>query len=157
MAEEALFQPGAPDPRSREYREKLLRKLEGLIVILEVALARIQTEMRAPRADGERLHRVSENLNRTLRVCRRARAGLERGEAVPGLISGEIAMKPEEPNDSGRLSDSASPDPRPMTFRDYVELSSLEEFRRFRRLPPVRMEDVRSVNLESLLQRLLGA
>jgi hypothetical protein len=157
MVEEGPILPAPPDPRSREYREKLLRKLEGLIVILEVALARIHTELKTPRADSERLNRVSENLNRTLRVCRRARTGLERGEAVPGLTSGETAMKHEEPNDSVRRPDAPAPDPRPMTFRDYVELSSLEEFRRFRRLPPVRLEDVRTVNLETLLQRLLGA
>jgi hypothetical protein len=143
---------GAPDPNSAEYREKLLRKLEGLIVILEVALARIQEEMKTPRADAERLGRVSENLNRTLRVCRRARAGLERGESVPGLAQGEAILSPEKPAIPDPLSDPSAP--RSMTFRDYVELSSLDEFQRFRRLPPVRLDEVKSVDLDSLLERL---
>ena len=145
MVEQRGWKRAAPEPSNPEGRERLLRKLQALIVILEVALMRVRVEMRGPKADTERLGRVSENLSRTLRVCRRALAGLERGESVLSDPQGEAAQEVSPP--SG---------PRAMTYRDYVELSTVDEFQRFRRLPPLRAEEVRAVDLDRLLALLVA-
>ena len=42
-----------------------------------------------------------------------------------------------------------------MTYRDYVEFSSLEEFRHFQKLPPIRSEEVKQCDINELIDRLL--
>ena len=62
---------------SPEYRERLMRKLNCLIAVLEVATAKVDRSIEGPGADVERLGRIRTNLRGTLDVCLRARAALE--------------------------------------------------------------------------------
>ena len=41
-----------------------------------------------------------------------------------------------------------------MTARDYVELSSIEEYRKFRKMPPISKDDVLQIDLDELARRL---
>ena len=53
------------------------------------------------------------------------------------------AMPQRESRESGRMS-----------YRDYVELSSIDEYRKFKSLPPIRAEEIESVDLDEILRRL---
>ena len=41
-----------------------------------------------------------------------------------------------------------------MTYRDYVELSSIDEYRKFRSLPPIHREELGAIDFEELIKRL---
>src|SRR6187551_859017 len=77
---------------SPEYRERLMRKLNCLIAVLEVATAKVKQSMGQPQADMERLGRIRTNLQSTLDVCLRARVALERREGLPREVSTELAQ-----------------------------------------------------------------
>ena len=70
------FQESSLD--SAEYRERLMRKLNCLIAVLEVATAKVRKNIQEPAADVDRLSRIQSNLQNTLDVCLRARTALER-------------------------------------------------------------------------------
>ena len=55
---------------SPEYRERLMRKLNTLIAVLEVASAKVDRSINAPAADIDRLAKIRTNLSSTLEVCR---------------------------------------------------------------------------------------
>jgi hypothetical protein len=76
---------------SPEYRERLMRKLNCLIAVLEVATAKVKQSMATPQADLERLGRIRTNLQSTLDVCLRARTALERRDGLPRELSTELA------------------------------------------------------------------
>ena len=88
---------------SPEYRERLLRKLNCLIAVLEVATAKVRRTLDAPGADIERLNKIRRNLQDTLDVCVRAKTALEKRGKLPDGIAGELsqvvnpdALKPAE-------------------------------------------------------------
>lgn len=150
---------------STEYRASLLRKLNCLISVVEVALAKVRANLQAPGADLERLTRIRLNLENTLNVCRRAKLALERREPMPAGLPGEIASltakaappsaKPQ-PGANPKIS-PIGPDGRPaMSYRDYVEFSSLGEYQKFKTLPAIRLEEVKKVNLDDLARKLGG-
>ena len=58
---------------SPEYRGRLMRKLNCLVALLEVAISRVHQTLSGPDPDVERLERVRSNLQSTLGVCVRAR------------------------------------------------------------------------------------
>ena len=41
-----------------------------------------------------------------------------------------------------------------MTARDYVELSSIDEYRKFRKMPPITKDDLSSLDFDELARRL---
>ena len=43
-----------------------------------------------------------------------------------------------------------------MSYRDYVELSSIEEYRKFKTLPPIVADDLGSLDMDDLLRKLSG-
>lgn len=43
-----------------------------------------------------------------------------------------------------------------MTARDYVELLSIEEYQKFKSLPPIHKKEFASIDLDKLLRRLTG-
>src|SRR5262245_2770557 len=65
---------------SPEYRKRLLRKLNTLIAVLEVACAKVRRSLAGADPDVERLTRIQNNLKETLQVCLRAKRALERCE-----------------------------------------------------------------------------
>lgn len=121
---------------SAEYRAKLMTKLNCLIAVLEVAIAKISKSMDLPGANEERLLKIRSNLENTLSICKRAKKTLERG-----------ADSPASPR---RRSDA----PGRMSARDYVELTSIDEYRKFKSLPPITNNDLETVDFEDLARKL---
>ena len=134
---------------SAEYRARLLAKLNCLIAVLEVAIAKISRSMDLPGANGERLARIRGNLQNTLAICHRAKRTLEKGLA--GEQDARFAVTPHRTPDT---ADDRTRSKR-MTYRDYVEFSSIEEYRRFKEKPPIRSEEIEEIDLDELVRRLL--
>jgi uncharacterized protein YhaN len=148
-----MSQPDEPFSESHlespEYRERLLRKLNCLIAVLEVATAKVRKSLAGPDADTERLTRIRTNLQSTLDVCLRARAALERREALPKELASNLVQVVGE----------AVP-PRAMTpeeRRDHalrLETASDREREKFARLGPIDPRHVRLVDFDMLSKRL---
>lgn len=118
---------------SDEYRTRLLVKLNGLIAVLEVAINKIERSMDAPGANEARLEKISVNLHNTLAICKRAKETLEKNGTV-------------EPARAGKAV--------PSGLREYIEMSSISEYRKFQGLPPIDMKDVGEVDLMDLCDKL---
>lgn len=138
---------------SPEYRERLMRRLNCLIAVLEVATAKVKKSLDGPAADVERLARIRTNLQSTLDVCLRARAALERREALPRDLPENLTrvmddMPKIEPSNAA----PAAPKNLPRGAR--VELRSQEERRKFQRLGSIDRRTIALVDFEDLSRRL---
>lgn len=139
---------------SPEYRKRLMRKLNTLIAVLEVACAKVRRSLLMPEADTDRLNRIHKNLNDTLQVCLRAKKALERCEQLPGGLTEELSQVVGE---HGRMlpelakAEAAAPD----QLRN-VEMSSPEEVEKFRNLGPIDPIDIRTCDFEELCRKLSG-
>ncbi len=76
-----------PDSRSSRpstpaERAELLRKVEALIAVLEIAHGKVKTDAMRPGADRYRLSRVRRKVSNTLAVCRQARMALRGGRPI---------------------------------------------------------------------------
>ena len=121
---------------SAEYRARLTTKLNCLIAVLEVAIAKISKSMDLPGANEERLLKIRSNLENTLAICHRAKQTLDRTGATKKAIG-------------VRSEDKAN-----MTARNYVELSSIDEYRKFRNMAPIAKDELQSVDFDELARRL---
>jgi hypothetical protein len=129
--------PQPPDMLgSTEYRARLMTKLNCLIAVLEVAIGKISKSMDLPGANEERLLKIRSNLENTLAICHRARLTLEK-------TSG--AGKDLVVREQNRAK---------MSARDYVELTSIDEYRKFKRMLPIRKDDLTTVDFDDLVRRL---
>jgi hypothetical protein len=127
--------PNLPEAlSSAEYRARLTTKLNCLIAVLEVAIGKIQKSMDLPGANEERLQKIRSNLENTLSICHRAKQTLDRTAATP-----KAAM--------------SRSDKEQMSARDYVELSSIDEYRKFRKMPPLTKEELGSIDFDDLARR----
>jgi hypothetical protein len=134
---------------SPEYRERLLRKLNCLIAVLEVATAKVRKSLAGPDADTERLTRIRTNLQSTLDVCLRARAALERREALPkDLASSIVQAVGEVPPTKAKSSQER----RDHALR--METGSDREREKFARLGPIDPRHVKLVDFDMLSKRL---
>jgi hypothetical protein len=155
----------------KEYRTRLLQKLNCLIAVLQVAIAKVRRNLEAPSADLDRLTRIRTNLEKTLNICRKAKASLENSSSLPSDLpaglSSVVGLPPrgegeDPPEEEAREEDApifpALQPPQPkapkMSYRHYVEFSSLEEFKRFRDLPPLSRDEVEEVDIDDLTRRL---
>ena len=136
---------------SPEYRKRLLRKLNTLIAVLEVACAKVRRSLAGPDPDVERLTRIQNNLKETLQVCLRAKRALERCEemrleskSAPAAAESAVPQLPAPADASQPAAARAG------------ELSSVDEQRKFERLGPIDLREVRACDLDSLCQRLMG-
>lgn len=120
-----------------EYRQRLLSKLNCLISVLEVAIGKISHNLEGESPNKDRLSRIKTNLENTLAISRRAKATLE---------SRIAESDPKEAKKTGT----------PASFRSYVELSSIEEFRKFKNLEAIMPEDLKKVDIDDLTRRLMG-
>jgi hypothetical protein len=136
---------------SPEYRKRLLRKLNTLIAVLEVACAKVRRSLAGPDPDVERLTRIQSNLKETLQVCLRAKAALERCEQK-GPATQAVERSENLP---AQLLPPAQPEPQPAEAR-VGELSSKDEQRKFQRLGPIDLREVRACDLDILCQKLIG-
>ena len=137
---------------SPEYRKRLMRKLNTLVAVLEVACAKVRRSLAGPDPDTERLRRIYKNLRDTLQVCLRAKKALERSEKLPEDLPShltqvsKIAHQSEEqsagtPNDRGERN---------------VEMTSSAEEQKFEKLGPIDPKELRGVDLDELCRQLLG-
>lgn len=128
--------PKLPEALSSvEYRARLTTKLNCLIAVLEVAIGKITKSMDVPGANEERLLKIRSNLENTLSICHRAKQTLDRTSA------GKAAAGKAEPKQS-------------MSARDYVELTSIDEYRKFRRMEPITREELAAIDFDELARRL---
>jgi hypothetical protein len=135
---------------SPEYRERLLRKLNCLIAVLEVATAKVRRTLDTPGADVDRLNKIRRNLQDTLDVCLRAKTALEKRGKLPEGIAGELSqvVNPEalKPNELEREEAR-----RAATRKSEI---SREEAAKFQNLGPIEKSAVQSCDLDEL-SRLL--
>jgi hypothetical protein len=116
-----------------------MTKLNCLIAVLEVAITKISRSMDLPGANEERLLKIRSNLENTLSICQRARQTLDRSS-------------------TGRLATRAKDDGKGrMTARDYVELTSIDEYRKFKRLPAITKDELGKLDLDDLARKLTGS
>lgn len=125
---------------SADYRARLLTKLNCLIAVLEVAISKISRSMELPGANADRLLKIRSNLENTLSICNRAKHTLEAGSTDAKL---PVPVRP----DVRRSRPS-------MTYRDYVELSSIDEYQKFKNLPPIKADEIHGMDIDRLIDRL---
>lgn len=135
---------------SPEYRRKLLRKLNTLIAVLEVACAKVRRSLAGPDPDIARLTRIQSNLKETLQVCMRAKQALERCEQA-GAGANEPAREAVVP-----VHLPAKPVPPEAATTSQGELCSRDEQRKFQRLGPIDLREVRACDLDVLCRKLIG-
>lgn len=149
MSEEPKQPFNESDLDSPEYRERLMRKLNCLIAVLEVANAKVDRSMNGPAPDVERLMRIKGNLTSTLEVCRRARRALERREALPEGLPENLAAVV-------RRADKMQVLPKRLPAGASAEVTSDDERRRFERMGRITRTELREVDFEDLAARLQG-
>lgn len=120
---------------SAEYRTRLTTKLNCLIAVLEVAIAKITKSLDTPGANEDRLTKIRGNLENTLSICHRAKQTLDRSSTKKQPVRPAV-------------------DSNSMTARDYVELTSIEEYRKFRTMTPITQQELESIDFDELSRRL---
>ncbi|HIE72267.1 MAG TPA: hypothetical protein EYP98_20020 [Planctomycetes bacterium] len=120
---------------STEYRNRLTTKLNCLIAVLEVAIAKITKSMDTPGANEDRLTKIRGNLENTLSICHRAKQTLDRTQSNKQAARRRVNGKD-------------------MTARDYVELTSIEEYRKFRKMLPITKKELKTIDFDELSRRL---
>jgi hypothetical protein len=129
---------------SAAYRKRLLRKLNTLIAVLEVACAKVRRSLQGPDPDVERLTRIHKNLKETLTVCQRAKTALQRREELPANLPPVLGI-------DGHLDLVGERPPRATS----PEIQGPEEKRKFAELEPITRDEIRGVDLDALCNRLL--
>ena len=122
---------------SAEYRSRLTTKLNCLIAVLEVAIGKIARSVDLPGANRDRLLKIRANLENTLSICSRAKLTLDKAAAPQGRATNS----PAKPS---------------MSARDYVELTSIDEYRKFRTMEPITRDQVLNVDFEDLARKLIS-
>lgn len=148
---------------SPEYRERLMRKLNCLIAVLEVASAKVRKNMAGSPPDSERLARICANLESTLEVCQRARTALERRHGSPPTAV--RSSKPDHsilpPAPSRSRHPRAKPEPtKPARSRNknrrrlLSDISTEAERQKFENMPPIDRRTIRHCDLDELARKL---
>jgi len=133
---------------SPEYREKVMRKLNCLIAVLDVACTKVKRSLAGPNPDIERLTRIQTNLTNTLRVCRKAKLALERREALPDDLPASLHSV------VGDMGLQQKPKARRMPTGAYIEMSSNSEVEKFKSLGPIGAEEIQSLDFDDLATKL---
>jgi len=137
------------DLESPEYRERLMRKLNTLIAVLEVASAKVRRSLDGPDPDMDRLIKIRTNLSSTLEVCKRARRALQRRESLPEGL-------PENLAEVVRTAGKVKRFPKRLPVGSTAEMSSSEERKRFEHMGRITPSDLRGVDLDQLAMKLQG-
>jgi hypothetical protein len=135
-----------------EYRERLMRKLNCLIAVLEVATAKVKKSLADPAADTERLSRIRTNLQSTLDVCVRARAALERREALPKELPENLSQVIEET----KVVEVRGGERSVKRGRAVKGGSRQDERRKFRGMGSIQKAEIVKVDLDELTRKLQG-
>jgi hypothetical protein len=145
-----MSQPGE-DPysdthlESPQYRERLRRKLDCLIAVLELACAKVRRNMEAPGGHKERFERIHKNLADTLATCERARAALERRERLPADLDRRLAALADEEDARTQKARSAAP---------RSDFRSAAERERFLGRSPIANAEIRECDFDALARAL---
>lgn len=134
------------DLESPEYRERLMRKINCLIAVLEVASAKVKRSIDGPEPDLERLVRIQTNLASTLEVCRRARRALERRETLPEGLPENLAAVVRQ---AGQM------DAKRMPKGARLEMSSPSEEQRFHSMGKIQKDEIGAVDMDQLTRQLM--
>lgn len=148
------MQEPPPSPQnldSAEYRERLKRKLNCLIAVLEVATAKVKQSLAGPAPDVERLTRIQKNLQDTMDVCLRARNALEKRGALPSGLSDDLAraVNPDVLRAGPMTGSTNGP------ARARGELTH-DERRKFARLPKIDRAMIGTCDIDELSRMLQG-
>jgi hypothetical protein len=138
---------------SPEYRERLMRKLNCLIAVLEVATAKVRKSLADPAADVERLTRIRTNLQSTLDVCVRARTALERREALPKELPENLSQVIEETRVVELRGGQKSSPQSPVRARGEKRQA---ERRKFEGMGTIKKSEIVRVDLDELTRKLQG-
>ena len=144
---------------SPEYRERLMRKLNCLIAVLEVATAKVRKSLAGSPPDAERLTRICANLQSTLEVCQRARTALERRQETGTTpVQKALTTRPAPPPPSAK-SKPEVPKRRRSRWgkgvpRTASDITSEAERRKFANLPPIDRSTIQGCDLDELVRRL---
>lgn len=149
MSEESQQPFKDSDLDSPEYRERLMRKLNCLIAVLEVANAKVDRSLAGPEPDVDRLTRIKTNLTSTLEVCRRARKALERREALPEGLPENLAAVVRRASELKRL-------PKRLPSGSSAEMATETERKRFEMMGRITQQELRAVDLDALARQLQG-
>ncbi|MFT4709074.1 MAG: hypothetical protein ACJAZ8_001976 [Planctomycetota bacterium] len=137
---------------SPEYREKVMRKLNCLIAVLDVACTKVRRSLAGDSPDIERLTRIQDNLTRTLKVCRKAKLALERREALPEDLPPSLKGVVGDMHNNQKAQSAKSKTFFPTGA--YIEMSSNKEAKKFRDLGPIDREEVSAVDFDQLASQL---
>lgn len=110
-----------------EYRKNLSEKITKLTTVLVDAISKIETAMTKDGANAERLSKIRDNLANTLQILQRAQDTLN----------------------SKRTTGNA-----PSGIREYTEMSSVDEYRKFQKLEPITLEEIADVDWKELTDKL---
>jgi len=138
---------------SAEYRDRLTRKLNCLIALLEVAMARVRRSLAGPDPDVERLTKIRANLKSTLEVCLRARTALERREPLPDDLPASLK---QVANQDGEAQGVFQPKTSQLPAGSDQELLSDAERKKFQRMGKIDPAELQQVDLDDLERKLQG-
>lgn len=143
---------------SPQYRERLMRKLNTLIAVLEVAAAKVRRSMDATGADVAKLGRIRKNLQDTLDVCVRARSALELRGKISGALADDLSkVSPDLAQSARALHEAgAMSGPRKAARKRPGDWTSAAEAARLARQPRIRAADVTGCDLDQLARQLQG-
>ena len=99
--------------------------------------------MDLPGANEERLLKIRSNLENTLSICSRAKNTLE-----TGATGNELPVPARRGKRQGRDN---------MSYRDYVELSSIDEYQKFKSLPPIKSDEIQGTDIDHLIDQLFDS
>ncbi|MEM7518267.1 MAG: hypothetical protein AAF368_15255 [Planctomycetota bacterium] len=133
------------DLDSPAYRERLLRKLNCLIAVLEVASVKVQKTLKGPEPDVDRLLRIRGNLNKTLDVCMRARKALQEHRQIPEELHKNLSRITAD-GAAGHRQRNLKALPKGAS----IELSGDAEKRKFERLGPITADSISEVDFDDL-------
>ncbi len=133
---------------SPEYRTRLLRKLNTLIAVLEVASAKVRRSLVNPEADTDRLNRIHKNLKDTLKVCLRAKKALQRCEKLPDGLPSSLTQGLDQDSSLPAASGAEKLGMR------HPEMTSREEEKKFQHLGPIESQEIRAVDIDDLCRKL---
>ncbi len=132
---------------SPAYRDRLMRKLNCLIAVLEVACAKVRRSLAGPDPDVDRLMRIHKNLRETLEVCQRARRALEQREDLPQGLPENLARVVGRP--------ALGPGSQRATAVPAIEFETEDQRRRFAAFAPIAADELRGVDLDELIRKLV--
>jgi hypothetical protein len=124
--------------RSHSYQARLLEKLTALLASIDVALARVRATLQRQQGDPRQLQDILANLVKTRVICEKARA----------VIAERLAARLKRDAGAARAGH--------LSYREYVEFSSVGEIAKFRELGSISRDEIGSCDVDQLMKRLLG-